>query len=158
MVNSNISVNNGTNNQQYQRTQSFNLAALKGTGANTGRFSDDVTGVLVDLQIRDGFYEFPNPRTGEVMQRPNSWVAVFADGSLFSWSTFVDQNGNVQPWSRFDQSIDLAACAQQGVAIHVWRDERKMMHLELAAGQQTQANASVMTMANRQPTNQQWNN
>ncbi len=159
MVNSNISVNNGTNNQQYQRTQSFNLAALKGTGANTGRFSEDITGVMIDLQVREGSYQFTNPRTGEVTERPNSWIAVFDDGSLFSWPTYLDQQGNVQPWSRFDQSIDLAACAQQGIAIHIWKDERKFTHLEIAAGQQLQQNGSVMSMANRQPNQQTpWNN
>lgn len=150
--------------QQFVRNNnaSFNLAALKGSGANTGRFSEDVTGVLVDLQMRDGSYTFTNPRTGEITERPNSWVAVFDDGSLFAWPTYVDpQTGNVMPWSRFDQSIDLAACAQNGVAIHVWKDERRFTHLELAVQQPAQVNASVMSMANRQPSQQNsmpWNN
>jgi hypothetical protein len=160
MVNSNISVNNNGNTTNYQRSQSFSLGALHGTGANTGRFSEDITGVLVDLQMRDGSYTFTNPRTGEITERPNSWIAVFDDGSLFSWPTYVDQQGNVQPWSRFDASIDLAACAANGIAIHLWKDERKFTHLEIAAGQQLQQNGSVMSMANRQPGNNQapWQN
>ena len=149
---SNISING----QNYQNTGSFNLSALRGTGANTGRYLNDVTGVLVELRPRDGFYEF----NGQA--RPNSWTAVFADGSLFSWPTYIDKATNtVMPWSRFDESIDLGYCAANNIAIHLWRDERKFTHLELADGQpQVQVNQSVatmanMTMANRQPGMQQ---
>ena len=137
--------------QQFTRNNSFNLAALQGTGANTGRFVTDVTAVLIDLQVREGSYKWTNPATGEVIERPQSWIAVFDDGSMFSWPTYVDpQTGQVMPWSRFDQSINLAECAAKGIAVHVWRDERKFTHLELA--NQEVNNTSVMSMANRQPS------
>ena len=143
--------------QNYNRTNSFNLSMLKGSGANTGRFVEDVTGVLVDIQVRDGYYDFTNPRTGEITTRPNSWIAVFEDGSLFSWPTYEDpQTKQVMPWSRFDPSIDLAQCAQNHIAIHLWKDDRRFTHLELAVQQPTQqANPSVanMTRGNwRQPS------
>lgn len=146
-----MAINIQQQQQSNTQTTSFSLSQIHGTGDNNGRFLEDVTGVLVDIKVREGFYNFTNPKTGEIITRPNSWIAVFDDGSLFSWPTYQDPTtGQVLPWSRFDPSIDLAACAQQGIAIHLWKDERKFTHLELAA-QQSQ-NMSVMSIANRQPT------
>lgn len=117
-------------------------ALPKGTG-EIGRYKTDVTGVLLGIEPRGGSYEVKDRRTGAMIRRPNSWTAHFADGSMFSWPTYVDPADNrVKMWSRFDASIDLAVCIQQGIAIHVWKDDRNFCHLEIAATQQlSQQNA-----------------
>lgn len=112
------------NNTQYVKFPA-------GTGTSS-LYKDDVTGVLLGIEPRPGTYEVVDRVTGEVITRPNSWTAHFEDGSRFSWPTYLDENGVVQPWSRFDESIDLAECASKHIAIHVWRDARKFVHLELA--------------------------
>lgn len=104
----------------------------KGTG-EASLYKKDVTGVLVGIEPRGGTYQVADRSTGEIITRPNSWTAHFADGSRFSWPTYVDEDGNVQPWSRFDESIDLQQCCEQGIAIHLWKDDRGFTHLELAA-------------------------
>lgn len=124
-----------SNNQQYQRSTRFvGLDELpKGTG-ETGRYVTDVTGILLGIEPRTGTYEVTDRNTGRKVTRPNSWTAHFADGSMFSWPTYADEDGRVHMWSRFDESIDLAQCIQQGIAIHLWKDERSFTHLELAEG------------------------
>ena len=108
----------------------------KGSGTSS-LYKDDIVGVLLGIEPREGTYEVADRTTGEIITRPNSWTARFADGSRFSWPTYLDEDGNVQLWSRFDESIDLSECAANGIAIHVWRDARKLVHLELAV--QTEA-------------------
>ena len=139
--------------QQQQFTRQFiDLSTLQGSGANTGRYLTDVTGVLVGIEPRTGTYTFHNPRTNQDEVRPQSWTAHFEDGSMFSWPTYVDQQtGEVKPWSRFDQSINLAQCVATRTVIHLWRDERNFTHLEVAEEQQV--NTSVQQLAGnwRQP-------
>lgn len=144
------------NGQQYQNTHNFiDLNQLQGSG-EVGRYKDDVVGVLLGIEPRDGFYQVQDRKTGVMIQRPNSWTAHFADGSMFSWPTYLDEtSGRVMPWSRFDQSINLAACAQQGIAIHIWRDERKFVHLEIAEQQQVQTNLNPLPIMNGQQVAQQ---
>lgn len=136
--------------QNYQNTgrQFIDLTNLTGTG-EVGRYLNEHTGVLVGIEPRGGSYQVKDRRTGEMITRPNSWTAHFADGNMVSWPTYVDQvTGQVKPWSRFDQSINLAACVQQGIAIHVWKDERQFFHLEIAQTQTlTPANAQPMAQA-----------
>jgi len=120
--------------QQFTRTQRtfVPLDQLpQGSGAS-GTYQDDVTGILVGIEPREGSYQITDRRTGQVISRPNSWTAHFADGAMFSWPTYLDEQGVVRMWSRFDSTINLAACVQQGIPIHIWRDERKFVHLELA--------------------------
>ena len=129
-------------NQQQQYTRNGrNFVPLdqlpQGTG-NTGRYVTDVTGILVGIEPRDGSYQVTDRATGQVITRPNSWTAHFADGSMFSWPTYLGEDGQVHMWSRFDASINLAACIQQGVPIHIWKDERSFTHLELAQVQPVQ--------------------
>ena len=123
--------------QQFVRTHNFiDLNQLAGSG-EVGRYKDDVTGILVGIEPRDGVYQVKDRKSGQVITRPNSWTAHFEDGSMWSWPTYVDPNTNtVQPWSRFDPSINLAACVQQRIAIHVWKDDKNFSHLEIAAEQQ----------------------
>ena len=124
--------------QQFTRTNNFiDLSTIQGSGANTGRYLTDVTGILVGIEPRTGTYTFHNPRTNQDEIRPQSWTAHFEDGSMFSWPTYVDQQtGEVKPWSRFDQSINLAQCVATRTVIHLWRDERNFTHLEVAEEQQ----------------------
>lgn len=145
-----MAINNGT--QQYQTTRHnfIDLAQLQGSGEGP-QYKDEVVGVLLGIEPRDGFYQITDRKTGQVITRPNSWTAHFADGSMFSWPTYLDEETNtVRPWSRFDQSINLAACAQQGIAIHIWRDERKFVHLEIAEQQQAQVNLNPMPIMQQQ--------
>lgn len=146
-----MAINNGT--QQYQKTteHSFiDLTQLQGSG-EVGRYKDDVVGVLLGIEPRPGTYQVQDRKTGNIITRPNSWTAHFQDGSMFSWPTYLDeQTGQVMPWSRFDQSINLAACVQQGIAIHIWRDERKFVHLEIAEQQQAQVNLNPMPIMQQQ--------
>lgn len=128
-----ISISNGSNTTRNY----INLNGFKGSG-EVGRYKDEVTGILVGIEPRGGFYEVKDRRTGEIIQRPNSWTAVFEDGSMWSWPTYVDPTTHqVLPWSRFDSSIDLAACVAQRKVIHVWKDDRSFSHLEVIETQVT---------------------
>lgn len=134
--------------QQFVRNRSFlPLEALPvGTG-NGGRFVTDVTGVLVGIEPRDGSYQITDRRTGQVITRPNSYTAHFADGSMFSWPTYLDESGRVQMWSRFEAGLSLAQIIQQGVVVHLWKDERSFTHLEVVEQTQPQP----LSNANRMP-------
>lgn len=139
--------NNGT---MYQQQHNFiDLNQLQGSG-EVGRYKDEVTGILVGIEPRPGTYEVKDRRTGEVITRPNSWTAHFADGSMWSWPTWVDPQGRVQPWSRFDPSINLAACVAQQKVIHVWKDDRNFSHLEVVETQ-VQMNPNPMPIMQAQP-------
>lgn len=163
-----------TNQQQYQRISNpcYDLSKLRGTG-NTG-FADEVTGHLVRLEIRSGFYEVKDkdgkavidPRTGRPMIRPNSWTAVFDNGSLWSWPTrYVDpvaavanpDAAEVEPWLGFDESIDI-----MHEEIHVYREPGrnggKFPRLERVKHTTTVQHAAVqqLTAANAQPVAAPW--
>ena len=122
--------------QQYVRQVNnqvsfIDLNSLAGTG-EVGRYKDDVTGILVGIEPRGGFYQVKDRRTGQLIERPNSWTAHFADGSMWSWPTYVDETtGQVRPWSRFDPSINLAECVAHQRVIHVWKDDKQFSHLEI---------------------------
>lgn len=120
-INSNI---NGTTRQF------INLNGFVGSG-EVGRYKDEVTGVLVGIEPRPGTYQVKDRKTGQLIERPNSWTAYFEDGSMWSWPTYVNEQGQVMPWSRFDPSINLAACVQQRKVIHVWKDDCQFSHLEV---------------------------
>lgn len=127
--------NNGT---QYTNTNQHNFINLNGFcgSGEIGRYLDDHTGVLVGIEPRDGFYTIKDRRTGQMIQRPNSWTAVFEDGNMVSWPTYIDEtDGMVKPWSRFDSSINLAECVAQRRVIHLWRDDRQFFHLEVCEEQ-----------------------
>jgi hypothetical protein len=126
------------NGQQFNTNNARNYIDLTGFAGSgeVGRYKDEVTGVLVGIEPRDGFYQVQDRKTGQMIQRPNSWTAHFEDGSMWSWPTYVDEQTNtVRPWSRFDPSINLAACVQQRIVIHVWKDDRNFSHLEIAEQQ-----------------------
>lgn len=128
-----MAISNSNSNQQYNRVRTFvPLDQLPQGSGESGTYKDEVIGILVGIEPREGSYQITDRRTGQKISRPNSWTAHFADGSMFSWPTYLDEQGVVRMWSRFDQSINLAACVQQGIPIHIWRDERKFVHLELA--------------------------
>lgn len=128
-----MAISNSNSNQQYNRVRTFVPLDQLPQGTGASNYVDDVTDVLLGIEPRDGSYEITDDRTGQVIQRPNSWTAHFASGAMFSWPTYLDRaDGTVKMWSRFDSSINLAACIQQGIPIHLWRDERKFVHLELA--------------------------
>lgn len=131
-----------------QQQQSFNrtnrsfipLEQLPQQGAGAaGMYVTDVTGVLLGIEARPGVFQFTDRRTGQQVQKPNSFTAVFEDGSMFSWPWIKDEQGNWKLWDRFDQSINLMQCVQNRIAIHVWKDERGFCHLELAQTQVQQA-------------------
>lgn len=127
--------------QSFTRNASRSFIPLdqlpqQGAGA-AGMYVTDVTGVLLGIEPRTGTYQVKDRRTGQLIERPNSYTAVFEDGSMFSWPLIQNQDGTYRLWDRFDQSINLMACVQNRIAIHVWKDERGFNHLELA--QQTQA-------------------
>jgi len=127
---------NGTTTRNF-----INLAGFCGSG-EVGRYKDEVIGVLVGIEPRGGTYQVKDRRTGEIIERPNSWTAYFEDGSMWSWPTYVDEaDGLVKPWSRFNRSINLALCVQQRKVIHVWKDDRQFSHLELV---DTQVNMNPM--------------
>ena len=131
-INSNI---NGTTRQF------INLNGLVGSG-EVGRYKDEVTGVLVGIEPRGGSYQVKDRKTGQIITRPNSWTAVFEDGSMWSWPTYVDETTHqVMPWSRFDPAIDLAACVRERRVIHVWKDDRSFSHLEVV---ETQTNLNPL--------------
>lgn len=128
-----MAISNSNSNQQYNRVRTFvPLDQLPQGSGESGTYKDEVIGILVGIEPREGSYEITDRRTGQVISRPNSWTAHFEDGSMFSWPTYLDEQGVVRMWSRFDSTINLAACVQQRIPIHVWRDERKFVHLELA--------------------------
>lgn len=122
--------NNGT---QYNNTRQHNFINLQGFAGSgeVGRYKDEVVGVLVGIEPREGTYQVKDRRTGQLIERPNSWTAVFEDGSMWSWPTYVDEQGRVMPWSRFDPSINLAEVVARRQVIHVWKDDRQFSHLEL---------------------------
>lgn len=127
--------------QQFNRTHSFiplNQLPQQGAG-ESGLYLNNVTGVLLGIEPRTGTYQVKDRRTGQLIERPNSYTAVFEDGSMFSWPLIQNQDGTYRLWDRFDQSINLMACVQNRIAIHVWKDERGFNHLELAQQQQAQA-------------------
>lgn len=153
--------------QQYQRTSNpcYDLTKLRGTG-NTG-FADEVTGHLIRLEIRTGFYEVKDkdgnpiidPRTGRPMIRPNSWTAVF-DNGLWSWPTRYkdpvaalddpENLNNVEPWLGFDEGIDILH-----EEIHVFRvpgrNGGKFPRLERVERTVQHAAVQQLTAANAQP-------
>lgn len=122
-----ISMQQGNVNRQRQF---INLNGFTGSG-EVGRYKDEVTGILLGIEPRPGTYTVKDRRTGQMIERPNSWTAYFEDGSMWSWPTYVNENGQVMPWSRFDPSINLAACVQQRKVIHVWKDDKSFSHLEV---------------------------
>jgi hypothetical protein len=131
-------INNGGHNF-------INLNGFAGTG-EVGRYRDDVTGILVGIEPRGGSYTVRDRRTGEMITRPNSWTAVFEDGSMWSWPTYIDEKTNqVMPWSRFDPSINLALCVKQRKVIHVWKDDKSFSHLEVV---ETTSNINPLPVTN----------
>lgn len=103
---------------------------IKGVG--TSIYKTEYTGVLIDIKPRTGTYTWTDKETGEKVERPNSWDAVFSDGTRVSWPTYVDENGEVCAWNRFDESIDLQYCCDHNIAIHLYRSEEGYFRLELA--------------------------
>ena len=143
--NNGVNYNNTSNNGGY-----INLAALNGSGEST-MFVDDVEGVLVGIQTREGFYTVNDRKTGQPIQRPNSWIGHWMTDQgekLMSWPTYLDEKtGAVMPWSRFDQSINLAQCSAQQVRLHMWKDDRNFYHLEVV---ETQQNLNPMPVMGQQ--------
>lgn len=132
------------NGQQYQntgRTRVVDLHKMQGKG-ETG-FSEDVTGILIDITIRDEYYEWTNPSTGELIRKPQTAIAKFDNGQFFNWPTYEakDENGNttIEAWDKFSKSINLGDLMDKGIPIHVWKDQRRFTHLEIAGGQQAAA-------------------
>lgn len=131
------------------------LATLQGSGETTN-FPDSVTGILLGIEMRTGTYEVTDRKTGQKIERPNSWISHWQVGDrevLMSWPTY-EQDGNVLPWSRYDKSINLNACSQQGIVLHFWKDKRNFYHLEVVEEQRTQTIATMPIMA-QQPQAQQ---
>lgn len=142
---------NGTQYNNNNRQRNFiNLNGFAGSG-EVGRYKDEVIGVLVGIEPREGTYQVKDRRTGALIERPNSWTAVFEDGSMWSWPTYIDENtGQVMPWSRFDKSINLAACVANRTVIHVWKDDRQFSHLEIV-------DTTVQMNPNQLPVMAPWN-
>ena len=130
-----------SNQQQYTARRNTSFIPLnqlpQGTG-ESGRYVTDVTGVLLGIEPRSGSYTITDRNTGQQITRPNSWTAHFADGSMFSWPTYLDDQGQVRMWSRFDSSINLAQVIEQGIVIHLWKDGRNFTHLEVVQHPQMQ--------------------
>lgn len=150
-----ITDNNSAQPTTYKRVNFVPTEYLpKGTG-EVGRYLDDVEGILVGLEARPGSYLVKDkngqpvldPKTGKQLERPQSWTAHFADGSMWSWPTYLDDSGVVQPWSRFDPSIDLGQCIAQRTVIHVWKDEKNFCHLELVETTSQGINPTVAQVA-----------
>ena len=139
-----MAINVQTSNDSTKKFHQYiDLHQLAGTG-EVSRYKPEVTGVLVGIEPRGGFYEVKDRRTGEIIQRPNSWTAHFEDGSMWSWPTYVDEETKtVRPWSRFDPSIDLQACVRERRTIHVWKDDRNFSHLEIV--EETEHKLPIMT-------------
>lgn len=140
-----------TNQQQaYVNTKQHNFIDLNGfTGSGeVGRYLDDHTGILVGIEPRPGTYQVKDRRTGQIITRPNSWTAVFADGNMVSWPTYLDEATNtVRPWSRFDSSINLAEVVAQRKVVHLWRDDRQFFHLEVV---ETEMNINPLPIMQQQ--------
>lgn len=117
--------------QQYKRT--FLPLDKLPVGTGESGYQTNVTGQLIGIEPRTGTYKFTDPNTGEVIEKPNSYTAHFADGSMFSWPTYLDENGNVQMWSRFEVGLQLSQIIQQGITIHLWKDKRNFTHLEIVS-------------------------
>lgn len=118
--------------QQYQRT--FVPLDDLPTGAGSTDFKKDVTGILLGIEPREGSYEFTDERTGKKVERPNSYIAHFADGSKFNWPTYLDkETGEVKLWNRFEVGLEVKELIQKQVTIHLWRDDRNFTHLEVVA-------------------------
>lgn len=126
--------------------QFVNLGALTGSGEST-MFVDDVVGVLTGIEVRGGTYEVVDRRTGQLIQRPNSWIGHWdtpQGPKLMSWPTYLDPaDGQVKAWSRFDGSINLQVCAQQRITLHMWKDRRNFYHLEVVE-EEVQGNLNPM--------------
>lgn len=139
------------NTRQY-----VNLNNLSGSGEST-LFVDEVQGVLLGIETREGFYVVKDRKTGQPVQRPNSWVGHWMTDKgekLMSWPTYVDPTDNtVKPWSRFDPSINLAACSAQKVTLHMWKDDRSFYHLEIVE-EQVNLNPLPIMDANKAPWEQ----
>lgn len=139
------------NTRQY-----VNLNNLSGSGEST-LFVDEVQGVLLGIETREGFYTVKDRKTGQPIQRPNSWVGHWMTDKgekLMSWPTYVDPTDNtVKPWSRFDPSINLAACSAQKVTLHMWKDDRSFYHLEIVE-EQVNLNPLPIMDANKAPWEQ----
>lgn len=103
-----------------------------GTG-EIGRYKDEVVGILLGIEPREGTYTVKDRKTGAIITRPNSWTAVMEDGSMWSWPTYIDEadGKTIRLWSRFDPSINIAECIQNRRVIHLWKDEQNFCHLEL---------------------------
>lgn len=137
----------------YSKTNFIPLEYLPHGTGEVGRYLPEVEGILVGLEARGGTYSVKDRKTGETITRPNSWTAHFADGSMWSWPTYLGEDGKVYPWSRFDPSIDLVQCIQQQKVIHVWKDEDNFCHLELVETTSQGINPSVTQAAQpQQPT------
>ena len=131
--------------QQYQRT--FIPLDDLPTGAGETGFKKDVTGILLGIEPRDGYYEFVDSRTGKKMTKPNSYIAHFADGSMFNWPTYLDEEtGQVRIWNRFDTKLSLKELIQNEVTIHLWKDDRNFYHLEVVE-EQVNLNPMPVVMA-----------
>lgn len=144
-----MAISNGTRQYNNGNGGYVNLAALAGSGEST-LFVDDVEGVLLGIEVRDGFYTINDRKTGQPIQRPNSWVAHWMTSTgekLMSWPTYQDTTtGEVKPWSRFDPSINLAQCSAQKVTLHMWKDDRNFYHLEVVE-EQVNLNPMPVVMA-----------
>lgn len=144
--------NNGVNYSNNGSARFINLGMLGGSGEST-MFVDDVKGVLMGIEVRDGFYTIKDRKTGQDIQRPNSWIGHWmtpAGEKLMSWPTYQDPaTGEVKPWSRFDPSINLQQCSVQHIELHMWRDDRNFYHLEVV---QQQVNVNPMPVVMAQPT------
>ena len=141
----------------YTAHRNVNLMPLNQLPQGRGdSIPKDVTGILVGIEPRDGYYTFTDAN-GQEVKRHEAYLAHFEDGQVFSWTVFEDENtGEVKMWDRFDPSINLAACVQQRIAIHVWKDKNNRMHLTLAGqetGQQMQQAQQMQPMP--MPTPQQ---
>lgn len=123
---------NITNGNTNYTRQFVPLDELPIGSGETG-FKEDIVGVLVGFEKRPGMYEFTD-QNGQRVSKPNTWIAHFEGGLMFNWTTFLnEETGAVEMWHRFDpEKINLRACIEQRIPLHVWRDERRRMHLELA--------------------------
>lgn len=121
-------------NSKQQKTL-VNLNSIQGTG-ETSRFVTDVTGVLIEIQMRGGTYEVVDRKTGEKIVRPNSCVSVWRtlSGTIvyMSWPTYFGDDGQVHLWSRFNgKRIKLQQAVEDETVLHFYRDRRNFYHLEL---------------------------
>lgn len=91
----------------------------------TSIFSNDHTGLLVSIEEVPGTYKVTVD--GKTVERPNSYIATFDDGTKVNWPAWVDDDGVKRPWSLFDPSISLTQDC-----VHCYRDANKRFHLELA--------------------------